>query len=530
MSIAGARVIKLEKLAAPFAIPWGLVVFAGAFLAQGFSVTAGSIEGAGEVIWLPGGALLAALMRLPRSRWLACVVGAWVGVYAAQAWVSTAPVPAFDLKSLATLVIACGGAYVMATLFDSANLRRNFRCVLAFLAIFAVCVPALSATLWVLVAPGLQLHDHLPAQWLQVMLAHAIGYMLFAPLWLSVPGDKAARAWYVIDWWRLLDGLGAAVVIGLLWIAFDGQEHTRLLLLLAPILTLALAAMIGHATGAYMFVLSMALISVTMTAADHGPFQQEQPFLSLLYVKSWIFVLALLAWLLILLLEQRARMQDQLDDTSREVLELAGRLFEAQEQERSRIARDLHDDINQRLALVSIELSAVRRHVNGSERLEREHIQDELISLSEDVRDISHNLHPSMLQETGLKAALGSLCSAQRHPNGPSISVHVADDADNLPSAIALCIYRATQEALSNAIRHARAQNIEIRLRTVPREAELTIDDDGIGFDATRAHVQRRGLGLFSLEERAKLAGGEFQLATNQGKGTHICLRIPLPR
>jgi two-component system sensor histidine kinase UhpB len=266
-----------------------------------------------------------------------------------------------------------------------------------------------------------------------------------------------------------------------------------------------------------------------MTATGHGPFLEDQAFLSLLYVKSWIFVLALLAWLLILLIEQRVQIQDQLDDSSREVRELAGRLFEAQEQERSRIARDLHDDINQRLALVSIELSALRRHVSNTDQLELEHIQDELISLSEDVRDISHNLHPSMLQETGLKAALGSLCSAQRHPNGPSISVHVADDADNLPSPIALCIYRATQEALSNAIRHARARNIEVRLRTVPPETELTIDDDGVGFDAGGEHAHRRGLGLFSLEERAKLAGGDFHLTTSHGKGTHICIRIPLP-
>jgi two-component system sensor histidine kinase UhpB len=522
-------VIRLEKLAAPSAVPWGLVVFACAFLAQGFTATAGTIAGAGEVIWLAGGALLAALMRLPRNRWLACVIGAWAGIYAAQAWVDTPP-PAFDLKTLATLVLVSGGAYLLLALFDTANLRRNFRCVLAFLAVFVICVPALSATLWVLVAPAPSLHDHLPSQWLQIALAHGLGYMLFAPLWLIVPADSAApRPWHDIAWWPLVDGLGAAVVIGLLWIAFEGQEHTRLLLLLAPILTLALAAMTGHAAGAYVFVLSMTLIAVTMTATGHGPFLEEHAFLSLLYVKSWIFVLALLAWLLILLIEQRVQMQGQLDDSSREVRELAGRLFEAQEQERSRIARDLHDDINQRLALVSIELSALRRHVSNSDQLELEHIQDELIALSEDIRDISHNLHPSMLQETGLKAALGSLCGAQRHPNGPSISVHVTTDADNLPSPIALCIYRATQEALSNAIRHARARNIEVRLRTIPPETELTIDDDGIGFDAGGEHAHRHGLGLFSLEERAKLAGGEFHLITSQGKGTHICIRIPLP-
>jgi two-component system sensor histidine kinase UhpB len=100
--------------------------------------------------------------------------------------------------------------------------------------------------------------------------------------------------------------------------------------------------------------------------------------------------------------------------------------------------------------------------------------------------------------------------------------------ADNLPDAVALCLYRATQEALGNAIRHARARAIDVRLGIVDAQAELKVDDDGIGFTMKGEAARRRGLGLLSLEERAKLLGGSFTLETSPGKGTHLCIRIPL--
>jgi two-component system sensor histidine kinase UhpB len=102
-------------------------------------------------------------------------------------------------------------------------------------------------------------------------------------------------------------------------------------------------------------------------------------------------------------------------------------------------------------------------------------------------------------------------------------------NADNLPDAIALCLYRAAREALGNAVRHARARAIDVRLGIVDQLAELKVDDDGIGFNAKGEAARRRGLGLLSLEERAKLLGGSFELDTSPGKGTHVCIRIPLP-
>ena len=459
-------------------------------------------------------------MRLPQSRWLGLCFGAWLGVLVAETLVEM-PVPGFEARVMASLLLVAAGAYAMQRIDAPDRRVDHFHSALTFLALFGMLIPALAATLWTLV--GVDSAAGHSSRWLHVALAHALGFMVFAPLWLRLPQSMQR-----IDWRPFAVGIAAAAVIALLWLAFGAIEHSRLLLILAPILAIALAALLGGAIAAYLFVVGATLAAAALTLVGSGPFTEADAAVSLLYIKSWSFATAILGWLLVLLFEQQHDMQNRLDDSSREVRDLAGRLFEAQEQERSRIARDLHDDVNQRLALVSIELSALRRHAGASDRAELDHIQDELIALSDDVRDISHNLHPSMLQETGLTAALGSLCSAQRHRNGPSIDVHVDADADNLPAPVALCIYRATQEALGNAIRHARAQHIQIRLRTVPAQAELLIDDDGVGFDVDGELARRRGLGLFSLEERAKLLGGTFQLTTGRGKGTHICMRIPL--
>ena len=207
---------------------------------------------------------------------------------------------------------------------------------------------------------------------------------------------------------------------------------------------------------------------------------------------------------------------------------LSGKLIEAQEQERARIARDLHDDINQHIASASIDVSAIRRHAgSGPVQAELDHLQTRLIALCEDVRRISHNLHPSLLEHTGLSTALGVLCSSVRRANGPAIVLRVRSPTDDLPADVALCLYRAAQEGLSNAIRHANASSIEMEVQLSGGEAELSITDDGIGL-RPGAQDRPRGLGLLSLEERTKFLGGRFDLTTEPGPGIRLRVRIPL--
>lgn len=520
--------VRLEALAAPSTLSLGLVLFAGGFVAQVTSVLVSGHDGDNPLVWLPGGLLLAVLMVVPLVRWPSCVLGAALGTATASA-LPGGSIIADGFPLVLTLALVPIGAYAMHILCHDATPLRTFRNLAWFLGVFAVALPAISSAASLLFGFAGAPREHDLAEWMHVALANALGYLVFAPMWFRPRARWALlQRMFVPSSWPAIGALAAIAAIALLWSTFGGVTYVRPLLLLAPIPLLVFAALRARVAGAYLIVVLVAIVAIQLSREGRGPFVDAEATLTALSLKSWIVAMGVASWLLAVLIEQRIDMRRALVHSSREVRELAGRLLEAQEVERSRIARDLHDDVNQRLASMSIELSAIRRHAADHSKAELAHVQDELIALSEDVRHISHNLHPSMLHETGLEAALASLCNTQRHRNGPAIDLHVMSNADNLPDAVALCLYRATQEALGNAIRHARAKQIDVRLAIVAGTAELHVVDDGAGFNMEGHEARPRGLGLLSLEERAKLLGGNFQLSTTPGKGTHVCIRIPL--
>jgi len=517
--------VRQEAVAAPSSLSLGLILSAGGFVAQVASVLISGPDSGTPLVWLPGGLLLAVLMSVAQARWPSCVGGMMVGVAVA------ASLPGGSILANAfPLIITLGaipfGAYAMRILCNDVSPLRTFRNLAWFLGVFTVALPIVSSAATLLAGYGDERHF---AEWLQIALAHALGYLAFTPIWFKPRARWVTlQRMFVPDSWPAISAFAAIAVIGFLWNAFGSLSYVRPLLLLAPIPVLVFCALRARVAGAYLLFVLIAIVAIQLSRAGKGPFIEADVILTSLSLKSWILATSIASWLLSVLIEQRVDIRRALVHSSREVRELAGRLIEAQEQERSRIARDLHDDVNQRLASVSIEISGIRRSAEEHTRVELGHVQDELIALSEDVRHISHNLHPSMLHETGLEAALGSLCNTLRHRNGPSIDLLVMPNADNLPDAIALCLYRAAQEALGNAIRHARAKHIEVKLAIVGAQAELRVVDDGIGFGTTGKATRPRGLGLLSLEERAKLLGGSFQLSTDPGKGTYVCIRIPL--
>jgi len=168
----------------------------------------------------------------------------------------------------------------------------------------------------------------------------------------------------------------------------------------------------------------------------------------------------------------------------------------------------------------------LRRKVDDCNKQDVSQLQSDLIALSEDVRHLSHDLHPSMLTQTGLTAALAGMCQNLRQRGGPSIELLVSPNAKDLPEDVALCLYRVTQEGLGNALRHADAQRIEVTLQMAHHQVQLTITDNGKGF--VTEGEGRRGLGLMSIDERTKLLGGSCRLQSTLGKGTELCIRIPL--
>ena len=211
--------------------------------------------------------------------------------------------------------------------------------------------------------------------------------------------------------------------------------------------------------------------------------------------------------------------------------ELARRLTNAQEKERTRIARELHDDIGQSLAILRIQMLRAGQPVSGM--IGKRHptipqLCDNLKLLAEKVSRISHQLHSSELEYLGLAIAVQSHCREFSEKYKIPVECTCANIPEDLDSLLALSLLRIVQEALHNAGKHSRAKSIQVALEGSADELTLLVSDDGAGFDLEQAKLAA-GLGLISMRERIHLAGGEFKVISEPGQGTCIVARVPLP-
>ena len=214
---------------------------------------------------------------------------------------------------------------------------------------------------------------------------------------------------------------------------------------------------------------------------------------------------------------RRKQMEQALSDMSR-------KLIESQEQERTRIGRELHDDINQRLAMLSLKLQQLQE--NPSELQSRvQQLQEEITELSSDVQALSHQLHSSKLEYLGVVAGIKSCC--KEFATRQKIEVVFKDDVSSvLPFEIGLCLFRVLQEALHNAAKHSGVKRIEVQLAEHSNEVHLTVSDLGMGFDIEEAK-QYGGLGLTSMGERVRLVNGTIEIQSKPMGGTTVRVCVP---
>lgn len=223
---------------------------------------------------------------------------------------------------------------------------------------------------------------------------------------------------------------------------------------------------------------------------------------------------------------ERKLMEGKLLDHERLKLVTTG-LINGQEEERRRLAREMHDGLNQGIAMLAIELGMLAQTAEGGSREEIRRLQQNTFELSEQVRRISHQLHPASLEHLGLGAALRTLAAEVTQAHGVEVRLDMGAPDREIEPAVRLCLYRLFQEALRNAVRHGRASLITARLCVVNGQLEMVIEDDGCGFDVASARTQA-GLGLASMEERTNLAGGCFMIKSAPGAGTRIEVRLPM--
>jgi PAS domain S-box-containing protein len=216
--------------------------------------------------------------------------------------------------------------------------------------------------------------------------------------------------------------------------------------------------------------------------------------------------------------------------TEEALRDLSGRLITAQEEERRRIARELHDDLNQRMALLSIELEQLEQKIPEQQSNIRRRIHNMRLNaqeISTEIHRVSYKLHPFKLDHLGLAAALKSFCEEISESQGLETEFYQKGFPATLPADVTLCVFRIAQESLRNVTRHSGARDAQVVLEKTDAAVRLSISDTGCGFD-TESDTMKRGLGFISMRERLRLVGGEISIHSQPGRGTRIDVLVPL--
>jgi signal transduction histidine kinase/ABC-type uncharacterized transport system substrate-binding protein len=239
-----------------------------------------------------------------------------------------------------------------------------------------------------------------------------------------------------------------------------------------------------------------------------------------------LFVLetALIVALLLQMARHRKAKQD-LRLSQVDLRRLTGRLIQAQEDESRRIARELHDDLGQRLALLTVDMDLLRQKLPEAAGMPE--LLGQIRQLSSSVHELSHQLHPAKLEQLGLGAAIGGLCRELTHHHGFTIKFTDNEMPSAISQEVALCLYRIAQEALANAIKHSGAELVQVELSATAAAISLRIVDDGTGFD-TELIQDQEGLGLVSMRERVLHLRGQLTIDSQPSRGTRLHARVPL--
>ena len=223
--------------------------------------------------------------------------------------------------------------------------------------------------------------------------------------------------------------------------------------------------------------------------------------------------------------------QAELKHSRLELQALAGRLLTVQEDERRRISRELHDDLNQRLALLAVEIEALHQQLPQPQRTIAERLcalRDGVVQLSDAVHELAYKLHASALDDLGLSTALRSYLLDYQRRESIAVEFNVTDLAEQVPIDTASCLYHVALEALRNAARHSGATQVTVSLEPSDEGVSMAIADDGVGFDVSSARGAGSRLGIVGMQERVRLVDGRFSLVSRPDEGTHIGVWVPV--
>ncbi|KGQ19431.1 Two-component sensor histidine kinase [Lysobacter dokdonensis DS-58] len=507
---------------------WGIpaaVAVAGA-LGQSMTMAPWAASFLAQAAWLPGAILMCGLLATPGARWAV--------VYGAALLGSAVACIGMERELLPHCVVLMGEFALVVVATWLLHPARDGRISptgcdpVKFLLLCGVALPVAGGA-WAHAATSQLGMSAMPMPESGDMLARSIGYLIVVPAFTGVirlaqdaPRESPQHGWQSTI--LLVGALGIVV----LWVSPFGTGDAFPVLLLAPVMLMLWS---DHALGTAWTRLAWVPIwlgCLLLTSLGIGPLVHQIPGATLSHLQWWSVGTSVVLLLLTALRDQRGESSEALRDSGERLSQLARRAMNMQENERSRIARDLHDDVNQSLAAISIELSTLKRGSDATARDRIEGLQDRLLGVSDDIRRLSHELHPSMLRYTSLAASLEGLCASHSRDD-----LHVrceTDESFELTEPQKLDLFRIAQEALHNVEKHAGARQVRIELR---RDRAgwglLRVEDDGRGLPDDRADTPKTGLGMISMAERARSLRGRLDFGNGPRGGTRVDVRFPVP-
>ena len=488
-----------------------------------------------SVLWLPNSILLAALIVLPARRWPTYLLAAFPAQMLV-AWQTDAPLLTMGLLFVTNCADAALGALLVQRLSQRGSGFQfdGLRSTLIF-AFGATCATVLLsfADAGLSVATGWT--DDYRAAFATRVRSNVLTHLIVGPALIDL---------YGVDWRRVRTGrVIEALVLTVLVIAtcavafgWSGRLVAFPAFFYAPLPLLLWAAVRFGPGGTGWGVLLVALVASWNALHGRGPFTSRSPIEDLVSLQLFLLASAVPLLFLAAVICERNRAtaavrtnEAALRESYARLRNLAGKLIAAQELERARIARDMHDDFNQQLAALSLSISALRRRRFSDE--DELHgalttLQERTVALTEQIRHFSHDLHPGVLEHVGLAPALRRYCTEFAQQQELRLRLAAQDDLGEIPRDVALSVYRIVQEGLRNVVNHAGVREASVSVARTRDGLELAIADRGRGFEPAAV---RDGLGLMSIEERARLFGGTITITSAPGRGTQLDVRIPFP-
>jgi signal transduction histidine kinase len=469
-----------------------------------------------SALW-PGCALLVSVLLLaPRRTWPVLIPAGLAGFVLHDLSVGFPPSTSalYILADAVEIIIITVG---LGYSFDGVP-RLNTLKALARYSLFAILIgPFIGTFVGAFAIPGSFLTN-----WRIFFFSEAIAFLTLTPAVLSWASPRSVHGRRSVE--SRLEA--AALMIALTFLGyvifFTDWRTIPQALLYSLVPFLLWAALRFGPRGVSTSIVAIAFCSIWGALHGRGPFTGPEPMRNVLSLQVFLIFAAAPFTLLAVVVEEReqARLVER---------ELSKRLISEQEKERSRISSELHDDICQRLAMLSMELqkaSSNENHLASATKQRLEEIRRHCSEITSDVQLLSHELHSAKIDYLGISAAIRGFC----REFGEHQKVSVEFTARNVPKSVSrdesLCLFRVTQEALHNAVKHSGADRFWVELSGAGNEVRLEVKDTGIGFDVKEAN-RIGGLGLVSMQERVRAVNGRFYIESKPGAGTKIIVSVP---